>query len=944
MAQIGDFQMPQISEKDRRRAIRWGVIVFGIIILAILVMATVSPYVDYLWYLHDARQPRVFTLAYETRGLLFVPAFLATWLLLHFSLKRAFRLSLVYLESPSTTGQVLMSNALHFVQNRGWSLVRVLAPIFAFFSASGFSNEWSTYLLAAHAQTFGMQDPIFGRDLGFFVFSLPWYRAIVNYAFGVFLLTTVLTIAVYAGLQLLAAMARVELGRPNIRIHICLLGGATLLILAGQIFLKTFEFGLATGSQFTGAGYSESLRLVMERGAASLVALLGLGTILLSRSEEAYEFILKGGIAVVALSVVCVGIVPAAVESWYVGPNKLTAEVPFAQRAIKMTRYAYGLDAIAPHDFPVQNSPSSQEVAQSAATLDNMRLWDPEIVRESSEFKESLRKFYRFNDVDVDRYRIGGKTTEVMIAPRDIDLEGLPNRGWVYDRLQYTHGYGLVMTAVNSEQADGEPQYIIKDIPPVSPPDLPIVQKPGPGIYYSDFRDDGGNPIDEYALVNSKQAEYDYPAQDKEMTTTWQGSGGIPVGGFFRRLALAISLGDGNLMISQYMTDNTRLLMHRSILDRCQRIYRFLKFDNDPYIVLVNGKIYWILDGYTSTDQIPYSDESGYGDEQLNYIRNSVKIVVDAYTGDTTAYAIDPSEPILRAYRAIYPGLVHDASELSPAFKDHYRYPEDLFRLQAGELCLYHVTDPVAFLNGNDAWEMPKERGLSGQESLLAPYYVEMKLPGEPSDGFILMLPFTPRGKPNMSGWLAAHCDPDRYGEMVLYNFAKGANVDGAEQAETTFGGDPNVNAARLELGGGSTSGTEVVIGNMLVIPIGSSVMYAESLFTKNSSGLQTAPQLRKVVLGVNPGRIVIADTYQEALDKLFGPSAPAQPPANGGTAVSPATQTTPSIAPTAVAGVRDALGLLDQADAALRSGDFAKYGELQKQARAKLEALAGGK
>jgi len=437
--------------------------------------------------------------------------------------------------------------------------------------------------------------------------------------------------------------------------------------------------------------------------------------------------------------------------------------------------------------------------------------------------------------------------------------------------------------------------------------------------------------------VDSKQVEYDYPAQDKEETTRWQGTGGIPIGSFLRRLALSISLGDGNLLISKNITDDTRLLMHRNVVDRCQRIYRFLRFDNDPYIVLVDGKMYWILDGYTATDQVPYSDVSGLGDTQLNYIRNSVKIVVDAYTGETTAYAIDPAEPILRAYMAIYPGLVHGFNEMSPNFKAHFRYPEDMFRLQAAELALYHVTDPAAFLNGNDAWETPKERGLNGERRALAPYYVEMELPGESSEGFILMLPFTPRGKANMSGWLAAHCDPDRYGQIVLYNFSKGANVAGAEQMETMFASDPGVNSARLQLQGGGTGGTEVIIGNMLVIPIGDSVMYAESLFPKSGgSGLQAAPQLRKVVLGVN-GKIVIGDTYQEALDKLFGQGAETQPPTG---MTQPPAQ--PGSNQPSIAGIREALGLFDQANAALRAGDFAKYGELQKQGRAKLAAMAG--
>jgi uncharacterized membrane protein (UPF0182 family) len=939
MAQSGDFQMPQMSDKDKRRVTRWGLIVLILIAVGIVLMTTLSPYVDYLWYLHDARHPQVFTLAYETRGLLFLPAFFACWGLLHFSLKRAFKLSLIYIDSPSTSGQVMISNALHFVQDRGWSLVRNVSPIFAFFSASGFSNEWNTYLAAGHGQSFGQRDPLFGLDLGFFVFTLPWYRALVNYAFGVFLLATLLTVAIYAGLQLLAAMAKVELGRPNIRLHIGLLTGFTLAILGVQLYLKTYEFGVAMGTQFTGAGYTASIQLSLEQIIAGLVILFGVTAMVLSRTRFVYDVLLKGGIGLLITWVVAIAIVPAVIQRFSVEPNKIGAESPFAARAIKMTRYAYGLDKISARDFPVQPVPTPQDLQASKATLDNMRLWDPGIVRQTLELFQGLKSFYNFSDVDVDRYTIDGKPTEVMLSPRDININGLPttSRSWVYEKLQYTHGFGVVMSSVNTATADGQPLFLMRDIPPVAPTDIPLKE---PRIYFSDYREETGALVDDYALVNSKQVEFDYPAQDREETNTWQGKGGIPVGGFFRRLALSVALGDGNLLISGNVTGETRLLMHRSVIDRCQRIYKFLRFDNDPYIVVIDGKVYWILDGFTATDQVPYSDTSGDGDTRLNYIRNSVKVIVDAYSGDTTAYAIDPNEPILKTYRSIYPGLVHDGSELPPAFRAHLRYPEDLFRLQSAELAQYHVTDPAAFLNNNDAWDLPAERGLSGSRTLLAPYYVEMTLPGESKDGFVLMLPFTPRLKANMSGWLAAHCDPDRYGELVLYNFARGANVAGAEQMETIFASDPKVNSARLQLQGGGNNGTEVVIGNMLVIPIGSSVMYAECLFPKSgSSGLQAAPRLKKVVLGLN-GRLEVGDTYSEALDKLFGPTtAPA--PSVGQT---PPSTTQPAPKLDNLAKVKDALGLLDQADAALRSGDFAKYGELQKKAKAELRELAVGK
>jgi uncharacterized membrane protein (UPF0182 family) len=844
----------------------------------------------------------------------------------------------VYLDAPSSAGQAIMSNALHVVQDRGWNIVRIVAPILAFLLAVGFSNEWSTYLASRHATTFGVKDPLYGMDLSFFVFTLPWYRALISFTFGTLLLVTLLTLAVYAGLQAMAAMAKIELGRPNVRFHLGILAGLTLMLLGARLFLGAYEFGTIQGDQITGAGYSASLQLVIQRGVSLLVAVLGLGSIFLARSDKIYKLLLKGGVAVGVAYVLGVVVVPAAVQRLAVEPDKLHKESPYAKRAIQMTRYAYGLDKIKAVDFPVEDVPTPQDIALSKATLDNMRLWAPEIIRQSSETIQSFKQFYRFNDVDVDRYQIGGKQTQVMLSPRDIFAQGLQgqSQSWLYQRLQYTHGYGVVMAAVNASSADGDPKFLMKDIPQRAPADIPLDQ---PRIYYSDFRGAEGTPIDEYALVNSNQPEFDYSAEDTEKTSRWDATGGIPVGGLFRRLALSIVLGDGNLLVSSNITGDTRLLMRRSILDRCSRIYPFLKLDNDPYIVVSGGKIYWILDAYTSTDRIPYSGLVEQGDARLNYIRNSVKIVIDAYSGATTAYAIEPDEPILKTWRSIYPGLVKEIGTLDPGLVAHFRYPEDLFRTQAMMLTQYHVSDANAFLNNNDLWEMPSERGLDGNRSLLTPYYVQMTLPGESKDGFVLMQPLNPRRKANMSGWLAAHCDPERYGEMILYKFPRGANVPGAEQMEATFGSDPKVTQAMLQLQGSNRSTTEVVVGNMLVIPIGKSVMYAESLYPVNRQSGTGLPRLKKVILGYD-GRLEVGDTYQEALDKLFGNQPGTEPPVTPNQQTPPS-QTTPPPAP--IQGVKEALGLLDQADAALRAGDFAKYGQFQKQAREKLKKLSGG-
>jgi len=910
-------------------------------LLVIGLLTSARPYAEYLWYEFDAKHPEVFTKEYGTRFLLFLPSFAVAWAILHFNLTQALKLSMVYLQTPSNAGQVLVSQVVRGIKDFGSVLVRLAAPIFAFFTATNFSANWNTYLLSAHAQKFGIADPLFGRDLGFYVFNLPWLRAISGALLGFVLTVAVLTIAIHVGLQLLASLAKIELGRPQTRLHISLLVGATLILIGINTWLSRYDYGLHEGLQFTGAGYAAMQKLAVQGFLAWILVIGGIATIATVRFGKPYAIAVSTIGVSAAIYVLGMLAWPGLAQKFLVDPDKLAKEGPFAKRAIQMTRFAYGLNSIEARDFPVTPEPKPEEVQASQSTLDNMRLWDPEVMRSSIEVTQSLKQFYSFNDVDVDRYPIGGKQTMVMLAPRDVRLEGLTenSKTWVNTRLQYTHGFGIVMAPVHDATGNGEPNLIIRDLPPSTPSDLPLKE---PRIYFSDFRDKPGFRQDSYALVDGTVEEFDYPAQDRAMTNRWTGQGGIPIGGFFRRMILSAALGDGTLFVSGNIQAKTRLLIHRGVLDRAGKLYPFLSFDDDPYIVLLNGKLVWIADGYTSTDRIPYSEPVETEDGQINYIRNSVKVTVDAYTGETKAYAIDANEPILRAYRSIYPGLIQDASALPQGLREHFRYPEGLFDYQAKMLTTFHVTDPTTFLNNNDAWDLPVQRGINGARTLMPPYYVQMKLPDQAKDEFILMLPFTPRGKANMSGWLAAHCDPGAYGKLTLYNFAKGANVASPEQMETNFTTDPKVTQTNLQLRGGGE--TQIVVGNLLVIPIGSSVMYVESLFPQGATqGLAAAPRLKKVILALND-RIEIGDTYDLALRQLFTsiaqPAATSQPPANGPPQSSPPSQPTPAQQSIA----QQALELYRQSDAALKAGDWAKYGEIQKQIRGKLEQLARSK
>jgi hypothetical protein len=922
-----------IDERQIKRAVRFGSFLMGLLFLFTFGLAVLVPYTDFLWYAHDVRHPEVFNTAYRTRGSLFLMAFLGSWAVLYFSLRKALSLSLVYLRKPDGVGQVLLSHAMGWVQERGGTVVRLVAPIVAFFSALGFSNEWNTFLLARHPQVVGKVDPTYGIDLGFFMFTLPWYRALTNYAFALLFLTTALTIGLYVGLQAMAMLARIELSRPHVRMHISLIVGATLLVFALQSWLKTYELGLVDSGQFTGAGYAAMQAFGAQRIFAVLLAIVGVAVIVGGRVGRPFAILTFGGAAAAAWYFLAMVAYPGLVQRFSVDPNRLAKEAPFAAKAIQMTRFGYGLDAVRTRDITTQDTPTQEAIQASSATLANMRLWDPEILRQSLEGLQSFRSYYTFHDVDVDRYIVDGKPTMVMLAPRDVSLSGLDPaaQNWTNKRLRFTHGYGIAMSRVNAATPEGDPAFLARDVPLNLAPGVRIDQ---PRLYFSDYRDPRGLPTDEYALVRTGEKEFDFETAEGTASHEWAGNRGIPIGGLLTRLAYSIVLADGNLLVSPNISSNSRLLTRRNVIERASKVYPFLRFDLDPYVVLLNGRLVWVLDGYTTSDMVPYSSSVIGLNGDLNYIRNSVKATVDAYTGEVRAFAVTPNEPLLRAYRKIYPGLIRDASEVPPGLTEHFRYPEDLFSLQTQQLAQYHVSDPRVFLSNSDAWNIPRERGLNGATEPIRPYYVQMHLPGEGEAGFFLMRPFTPNGKPNMSGWIAAHCDPQRYGELTLYRF-RGQFPDGPELMESKFNSTPEVANINRQF---NNEQSEIVVGNMLVIPIGNSVMYAESLFLKSkTSGIQAAPRLTKVILALNK-RVVVGDTYEEALRKLLATAPPelaTTPPAAPGRP-GPATPPTRQAPPE----VREALRLMDEADAALRRGDFGRFGDLQKQARAKLQEM----
>ncbi len=920
---------------DIRKVSKFGCFFFILLVLFIVVGAVLNPAITYQWFVHDVRHPEVFTRRYQVESALFFTAFFLTFGVLWFNFLQAVKLSSGFVINADSRGVAAVAALLNFIRNSGRGASRVIAGVLAIVMAGGFGSNWNEYLLSSHSQGFGHVDPLFGIDLSFFIFKLPWYKAVADYAFSVMMFAVVLTLGIYVGMQALASLAKIELSRPKIRQHLSLLGGITILILAMRLGLGCLEFGLVDGDQFTGAGYAAVRQLAVQEAVAGLVALLGFGTMLGGWLGRPYKFLVYGGALTLILSILGTGIYPEIVQRVFVEPNKIAAEGPFADRAIKMTRLGFSLDKIQVKDFTVADAPTAADVTASRTTLDNMRLWDPGVLNNALEQTQGFKRYYTFHDVDVDRYMINGKQQMVMISPRDIMLGGLDPTAstWVNNKLYYTHGYGVAVVPVNTSSSMGDPDYLVKDIPVKAISDIPVTR---PQIYFSNYRNESDN---QYSLVHTKIEEFDYPSAEGDKKSEWEGDRGIPVGGMWDRLIFSAAFGDGNLLVSGNISGSTKLLMHRDILDRASLLFPFLEFDPDPYLVVLHGNLVWVLDGYTSSDKLPYSRHLEWHGHATNYVRNPVKATVDAYTGEVNAYAIDSSEPILKCWREVFPTLIKDASAMPKGLDSHLRYPEGMFMAQSIALTQYHVTDPTTFLTNGDAWDMPYNRGISGEKAPMAAYNVQMRLPDEPKDGFMLILPFTPRQKDNMSGWLAAHCDPTDYGKLVLYKFTKGSLVPGPAQMETKFNQDENISYVNRTF---NNDQNQVLVGNLLVIPIGESVMYAEPLFFRSkTAGIQAPPELKKVILAFKD-TIVVDDTYAGALQKLVGARQPAAPAPSLASVVKPAAAPPKSSAEGQNALAREALKLMGQSDDALRAGDFAKYGELQKKLKAKLQELVG--
>lgn len=842
----------------------------------------------------------------------------------------------------------------------GWALLG-LCLVLAWIAGAGMAPDWQLFQQALHASSFHMNDPQFGIDIGFFVFWLPALRATVDWLSGSLIVVLIVTAGVHLLDGAIRPWNRGNVFAPHVKAHLSVLAGLWFFVTAASTYLQTYELDFSPRGQVVGATYTDVHAALPALYILTVVAVI-VGFIFLAniRSRGWRLPLIAIGVWIGA-SVLVGGIFPWAMQTFVVAPNEVTLEAPYIKRNIDMTREAFGLTDVIGRPFAAADDLSAPGLVANKDTLDNVRLWGPVVVKQTYQQLQGLRPYYEFKDVDIDRYDFGqyygsnpasapnyspglsgarSPQQEVLVSARELNTTQLADRAktWVNEHLVYTHGYGVVMSPVNQANAQGLPNFIVRDVPPRST-EVSVTQ---PGIYFGEDERD-------YVVVDTNLKEFDYPLGNANAQSLFSGKTGVPIGGVWGRILFWLRYSATDFLFSGYIKPSSRVLFHRGIQDRIAMLAPWLTLDKDPYVTVIDGRLVWILDGYTTTSYFPYSEPAA--GQSYNYIRNSVKCTVDAYDGTTHVYAFDEKDPVLQTWGKIYPGLLTPLAKMPAEIRAHLRYPEDLFSVQADVFTTYHMTDPRVFYNKEDQWSLPGE----GAGSPMAPFYVLMRLPGETREDFILMVPFTPVGKDNMIGWMAAKGDPENYGQRVVYQFPKQRLTLGPNQVSARLNQDPVI-SPQLSLW--NQRGSSVIYGNMLVIPIRNSIVYVQPLYLQAE---QTAiPELTRVIVSY-ADKVVMEPDLETALVKIFGPTAAAAvPPGAGGGAGTPITQTggpntpTPGGVATSTAGgaagglqppTSDAAlaqQLFQKAQAALKAGDFAGYGTYVQQLGAVLDRLAG--
>jgi len=842
--------------------IKWGVVIVAIIALFAIATLARSIYTDWLWF-GELGFRSVFIKVITTRVLMFLAGAVGFGIISGVSLYFAHKVS----QGPE---EIPLPSQIRDVLRRliFWGTVVgavVLSIIFGVVAAS----QWEIFLRFSSASDFGILDPLYSRDVAFYVFDMPMYEFLQSWLLGAVVVTLLATLGIYfvnfsyrgVGIQL----------TPGLKAQVSILAAIAMLIFGAGMWLDRWALVLSDQGAVFGASYTD---INARRNALMILTIVAAASavLMLVNAYIAKVRLLFGAIILFVVLAVVLGVVwPNAMQRLTVRPNEFAKEQLYIDRNIEFTRQAFGLSDVSEQLYPVDTTLTAEMVSENLQTIDNIRLWDHGPLSDVYRQIQLIRPYYDFEDADVDRYTVDGRPRQVMLAAREVAPDKLDEdaQTWVNRTLRYTHGFGVAMSPVTEFTSEGRPEFFAKDIPEDgniaissgvegAEPDYLVTN---PRIYY-------GEKTLDYVIVNSNTPELDYQAAGGELLSIqYDGAGGVNIGGFFRRLAYAWQFTDINILITGEITDDSRLQYRREIQERVSTVAPFLRLDEDPYIVAADGALYWIQDAYTVTDRYPYSDPAPEG---FNYIRNSVKIVIDAFDGSMDFYVWDMSDPVIATYRAIFPDLFVDKETMPEALLAHTRYPQDMFGVQADKYLRYHMLDSQDFYNLEDIWSIPEEKfGQGEQLQVVEPYYVIMKIPGEEREEFVLLTPYTRNDPPIMAGWLAARNDGDDLGGLVAFRFPKERQVDSPQQIEAKIDNDPDISewfTLRCQ------EGSFCIRGNLLVIPIATDdefgLLYAEPVYLQ-AEGIEF-PELKQVILA-SGDKVVMEDSVTAAVAALTG-------------------------------------------------------------------------
>ena len=939
-----NFNFPKRNPGQPRRLGALPITVIVLTILAVVLVSLSGFYVDYLWF-RSVDYSSVWTTLLVTRATLFFAFGLVTSLVIVANIIVAYKRRPIYVPTTVEADNLERYRA-QIEPIRKIAIVGIFLAIFYFAGSAG-SQFWESWLLYRNATPFGVLDPQFNRDISFFMFTLPFWQALVGWAISTLILATIAATVVhyiYGGIR---PQVREDRTTVTARVQLSILLGAIVAIKAIAYWLDRFALATSDEGIITGLTYTDVNAVLPAKSILTGIAIIC--SLLFFANIIRRSWVLPAaGLALLGISSFLIsGVYPALIQQFQVKPSESAKESPYIQRNIESTRAAYGLDKVEVKDYQATIDTSAGQLNNDVDTVANIRLMDPNVLSSTFRQLQQIKPYYTFTEsLDVDRYMIDGKMRDMVVAVRELNIEGNPNRNWINDHLVYTHGFGFVGAYGNAQDIDGKPVFTMGDIPPKG-----ILGDFQPRIYFGE-----NNP--EYSIIGAlkggDQVEFDYPddaSPNGQKNYTYTGSGGVPMGSMFSRLLFAIHYQEQRILLSNLINSESKIIFNRVPRDRVAKVAPWLKLDGDPYPAIVDGKIVWIIDGYTTSAGYPYSrtvDVSGattdalninnnpltaVPNSKINYIRNSIKATVDAYDGTVTLYAWDEKDPVLQTWTKAFPTVVKPRSEMSEALISHVRYPEDIFRVQRDVLSLYHVKNANAFYGGQDFWRVPRDPSTLGANAgAQPPYFYTLKVPGEEKASFSLTTPFVPRGgRENLSAFAVVNSDPgENYGKFTVLQLQRSTNIAGPSQVASNFEANPTV---ALSLSLLRQGGSDVVLGNLLTLPVGGGLLYVQPVYVRATANTAAYPLLQKVLVSFGE-KIGFDDTLRGALDQVFGgdsgsrdiPGTDAQPgTGSGGNDLQQA--------------LESAQRALADAQAALTRGDFAAYGKAQDRLKAAIEA-----